>query len=47
VRQRKVWSHGHKTQSLGIEFAQMPPRLRGAFFAFAENAKDAEPSSRF
>jgi hypothetical protein len=47
VRQRKVCSHGHKTQSLGIEFAQMPPRLRGAFFAFAENAKDAEPSSRF
>ena len=42
VRQRNVWVHGHKTQSLGIEFAKMPPRLRGAFFAFAENAKDAE-----
>jgi hypothetical protein len=46
VRQRNVWVHGRRTQSLGIEFAKMPPRLRGAFFAFAENAKDAEPSYR-
>jgi hypothetical protein len=47
VHKRNVWVHGHRTQSLGIEFAKMPPRLRGAFFAFAENAKDAEPTSRY
>jgi hypothetical protein len=46
VRKRSVSVQGHKTHLLGIEFAKMTPRLRGAFFAFAENAKDVEPSSR-
>jgi hypothetical protein len=32
--------NGHKFQSIGIQFAEIPPRLRGAFFAFAESAKD-------
>jgi len=46
VRKRNVWGRGRKTQSLGIEFVKIPPRLREAFFAFAENAKDGEPPSR-
>jgi CRP-like cAMP-binding protein len=46
VRKRNVWVRGHKTQWLGIEFAKVPPRLRGTFFAFAENAKDYELPSR-
>jgi hypothetical protein len=33
---------GHKTESLGIQFAKMPPHLRGAFFAFAESALNTE-----
>lgn len=44
VRKRHVVVNGHKIQSLGIQFAKMPPRLRGAFFAFAESAKNADPS---
>jgi hypothetical protein len=42
VRKRDVVVKGFKLQSLGIQFDQMPPRLRGAFFAFAESAKDAD-----
>jgi hypothetical protein len=45
VRKRKVSVGGQKSQTLVIEFAEMPPRLRGAFFAFAENAKSSECSS--
>jgi len=44
VRKRNVVVKGLKIQSLGIQFAKMPPRLRGAFFAFAESAKNADPS---
>jgi len=46
VRKRNMLVLGHKTQSLGIQFAKMPPRLRGAFFAFAENAKAVERPPR-
>jgi hypothetical protein len=31
--------NGNKTQAIGIQFAEIPPRLRGAFFVFAESAK--------
>lgn len=41
VRKRNVVVNGLKAQSLGIQFAEMPPRLRGAFFAFAESAMTA------
>lgn len=41
VRKRNVVVQGLKAQSLGIQFAEMPPRLRGAFFAFAESAMTA------
>lgn len=44
VRKRNVVVKGLKAQSLGIQFAEMPPRLRGAFFAFAESAMTAGPS---
>jgi CRP-like cAMP-binding protein len=40
VRKRSVVVKGITIQSLGIQFAKMPPRLRGAFFAFAESAKN-------
>jgi len=40
VRNRHTMINGHKIQSIGIQFAEIPPRLRGAFFVFAENAKD-------
>lgn len=40
VRDRRTVINGHKIQSIGIQFAEIPPRLRGAFFAFAESAKD-------
>jgi hypothetical protein len=43
VRKRNVVVNGYKIQSLGIQFAKMPPRLRGAFFAFAESAKNTDP----
>jgi hypothetical protein len=42
VRKRNVVVKGHKTESLGIQFAKMPPHLRGAFFAFAESALNTE-----
>jgi CRP-like cAMP-binding protein len=45
VRKRPVMINGHKLQSLGIQFAEIPPRLRGMFFAFADSAKDADPPS--
>jgi hypothetical protein len=41
VRKRSMVVKGITIQSLGIQFAKMPPRLRGAFFAFAESAKNA------
>ncbi len=40
VRKRSVVVKGITIQSLGIQFAKMPPCLRGAFFAFAESAKN-------
>lgn len=40
VRNRHTVINGHKIQSIGIQFAEIPPRLRGAFFIFAESAKD-------
>lgn len=40
VRKRSVVVKGITIQSLGIQFARMPPRLRGAFFAFAESTKN-------
>jgi hypothetical protein len=44
VRKRIVLVKGIKLPSLGIQFAQMSPRLRGAIFAFAESANNAGPS---
>jgi CRP-like cAMP-binding protein len=41
VRKRSVMVKGVAFQSLGIQFAKMSPRLRGAFFAFAESANSA------
>jgi len=41
VRKRNVVVKGLKIQSLGIQFAEMSPCLRGAFFAFAESVMDA------
>jgi len=40
VRKRSLVIKGITIQSLGIQFATMSPRLRGAFFAFAESAKN-------
>lgn len=40
VRKRSMVIKGITIQSLGIQFAKMSPRLRGAFFAFAESAKN-------
>ncbi len=40
VRKRNVVVKGITLLSLGIQFAKMPPRLRGAFFAFAESTKN-------
>ena len=40
VRNRHRVINGHKIQSIGIQFAEIPPRLRGAFFVFAESGKD-------
>jgi hypothetical protein len=45
VRKSEVMVNGYRTPCFGIQFAEMPPRLRGAFFAFAEGAKDAIPAS--
>lgn len=42
VRKRHIMIDGHKTPSYGIQFAEMSPRLRGAFFAFAESARDKD-----
>jgi hypothetical protein len=42
VRKRNVVFNGVKIQSLGIQFAEMPPRQRGLFFAFAESAKSGD-----
>jgi hypothetical protein len=42
VRKRHIMIDGHKTPSYGIQFAEMTPRLRGAFFAFAESAQDKD-----
>jgi CRP-like cAMP-binding protein len=39
VRNRQTVINGKKIQSIGIQFAEIPPRLRGAFFVFAESAK--------
>ena len=36
VRTRKVMVNGSKTFSLGIQFDEVSPRVRGAFLAFAE-----------
>jgi hypothetical protein len=44
VRKSEVVVNGFRTPCFGIQFAEMPPRLRGAFFAFAEGAKDAFPA---
>lgn len=41
VRKRSVMVKGIMIQSLGIQFTKMTPRLRGAFFAFAESAGSA------
>lgn len=43
VRKRTVVVKGLQILSLGIQFAKMPLRLRGAFFAFAESVKNADP----
>jgi hypothetical protein len=40
VRKRQVVFNGYRVTALGIRFAEMPPRLRGAFFAFAEGSRD-------
>jgi CRP-like cAMP-binding protein len=40
VRNRHTMINGHKIQSMGIQFAEIPPRLRGAFFVFAQSAQD-------
>lgn len=42
VRKHHIMINGHKIPSYGIQFAEMTPRLRGAFFAFAENARDKD-----
>jgi len=44
VRKRHIMINGHKIPSYGIQFAEMTPRLRGAFFAFAESARDKDVS---
>jgi hypothetical protein len=41
VRKRQIVFNGYRVTALGIRFAEMPPRLRGAFFAFAEGCRDA------
>jgi hypothetical protein len=41
VRKRQVVFNGYRVTALGIRFAEMPPRLRGAFFAFAEGSRDS------
>jgi CRP-like cAMP-binding protein len=47
VRKRHIVINGHKTPCYGIQFSEMTPRLRGAFFAFAEGARDMNtPPSR-
>jgi hypothetical protein len=46
VRKRNVVVKGLRIQSLGIQFAKMPPRLRGAFFALAESAQRSDSSPR-
>jgi hypothetical protein len=46
VRRRKVVVNGHAIKSFGIQFSEMPPRLRGAFFAFADGARDCDPPHR-
>lgn len=46
VRKRNVVVKGLRIQSLGIQFAKMPPRLRGAFFALAESAQSSDSSPR-
>ncbi|MCU0563263.1 MAG: cyclic nucleotide-binding domain-containing protein [Desulfobacterales bacterium] len=40
ARKRQVVFNGYRVTALGIRFAEMPPRLRGAFFAFAEGSRD-------
>jgi hypothetical protein len=35
IRSRKVIVDGSKTLALGIQFDEIPPRLRGAFFSIA------------
>jgi CRP-like cAMP-binding protein len=40
VRKRQVVFNGYRVTALGIRFAEMPPRLRGAFFAFAEGSRN-------
>ncbi len=42
VRKRNAVVKGLRTQSLCIRFAKMSPRLRGAFFAFAESTKEVD-----
>jgi hypothetical protein len=42
VRKRHIMIDGQKAPSYGIEFSEMTPRLRGAFFAFAEGARDKD-----
>jgi len=44
VRKSQVVVNGYRSPCFGIQFAEMPPRLRGAFFAFAEGARDAIPA---
>jgi hypothetical protein len=44
VRKRQVVFNGYRVTALGIRFAEMPPRLRGAFFAFAEGSRDSRDS---
>jgi hypothetical protein len=38
VRTRSISVNGSRKPALGIRFAEVPPRLRGIFFALAESA---------
>jgi CRP-like cAMP-binding protein len=42
VRKRHIMIDGYKTPCYGIQFSEMTPRLRGAFFAFAESSRDKD-----
>lgn len=44
VRTRPIVVNGRKAQALGIQFAEIPPRYRGAFFMLAECAGTESPA---